>query len=134
VGEAYSRGIEVMIQKKLAKDFYGLASGSYFRTRYRGADQMWRDRIFDNRLILSLEGGYKPDSRWEFSLRWIYAGGRPYTPFDERASQEADQGILDDSRVNASRYPAYHSLNARCDRRFHFSGSNLIFYLSVWNA
>jgi len=134
VGEAYSRGIEIMVQKKLARDFYGLASASYFRTRYRGADQIWRNRIFDNRLILSLEGGYKPDNRWEFSLRWIYAGGRPYTPFDVISSQEANQGILDNSRVNASRYPAYHSLNVRCDRRFHFSGSSLIFYLSIWNA
>jgi hypothetical protein len=134
VGKAYSRGIELMIQKKLAKDFYGLASASYFRTRYCGADQMWRDRIFDNRLILSVEGGYKPNSRWEFSLRWIYAGGRPYTQYDVAASQEANQAILDNSMVNASRYPAYHSLNVRGDRRFHFSGSNLIFYLSVWNT
>jgi hypothetical protein len=28
----------------------------------------------------------------------------------------------------------YHSLNIRCDRRFHFTGSNLIVYLSAWNV
>ena len=25
-------------------------------------------------------------------------------------------------------------MNVRFDRRFHFSGSNLVFYFSVWNA
>ncbi len=32
------------------------------------------------------------------------------------------------------RYPDYHSLNLRVDRRFHFARSNLVAYLSVWNA
>ena len=32
------------------------------------------------------------------------------------------------------RLPDYHSLNIRVDKRFYFSGSNLIIYLSVWNA
>ena len=134
VGKAYSRGIELMIQKKLARDFYGLASASFFRTRYQGADDTWRNRIFDNRLIVSIEGGYKPNSRWEFSLRWIYAGGRPFTPYDVEASQALNRGVYDESQINEDRYPAYHSLNLRFDRRFHFSRSNLIFYLSVWNA
>ncbi|MCK5455302.1 MAG: TonB-dependent receptor [Calditrichia bacterium] len=134
VGKAYSRGIELMIQKKLARDFYGLASASFFRTRYQGADDTWRNRIFDNRLIVSIEGGYKPNSRWEFSLRWIYAGGRPFTPYDVEASQALNRGVYDESQINEDRYPAYHSLNVRFDRRFHFSRSNLILYLSVWNT
>ena len=36
--------------------------------------------------------------------------------------------------MNQERLSNYHSLNIRFDRRFHFSGSNLILYLSVWNA
>jgi hypothetical protein len=133
-GKAFSRGIEVMIQKKFAKDFYGLISASYFRTGYRGFDGIWRDRIFDNRVLFSIEGGYKPNSTWEFSLRWIYAGGHPYTPFDMEASAAVNRGVFDANQINAARYPAYHSLNVRFDRRFHFSSSNLIFYFSIWNV
>lgn len=33
-----------------------------------------------------------------------------------------------------NRLPAYHALNVRVDRRFNYSGSNLIVYLSIWNA
>jgi hypothetical protein len=133
-GKALSRGVEVMMQKKLAENFYGLASASYFRSRYRGGDGVWRNRVFDNRWIFSIEGGYKPNSKWEMSLRWIYAGGSPFTPLDLSASQQLNRTVLDETRVNAERYPAYHSLNLRFDRRFHFSGSNLVFYFSVWNA
>jgi hypothetical protein len=94
----------------------------------------WRERVFDNRVIFSLEGGYKPNSRWEFSLRWIYAGGPPYTPFDHKESLRLNRAVLDGDRINEARYPDYHSLNIRFDRRFHFSGSNLVFYFSVWNV
>jgi len=133
-GSAFSRGIEVMLQKKLARDVYGMVSGSYFRSRYKDYDGIWRDRVYDNRYTCNVEGGYKPNNRWEFSLRWIYAGGVPYTPFDQEASETAGRGVFDANKINGERQPDYHSLNIRFDRRFHFSGSNLIFYLSVWNA
>ncbi len=133
-GRARARGIEVLLQKKLARDFYGLAAGSFSRSEYRGLDREWRDRIFDNRWMASLEGGYKPSENWEFSLRWIYAGGAPYTPVDVALSSASGRTVLDESRVNAVRYPDYHSLNLRFDRRFYFQGSNLIWYVSVWNA
>jgi len=134
MGKASSRGIEIMLQKKLARDFYGLASASYFRTRYQDGDEIWRDRVFDNRFIFSIEGGYKPNNKWEFSLRWIYAGGPPYTPFNIEKSKQINRAVLDENKINQARYPDYHSLNVRFDRRFHFSGSNLVFYFSVWNA
>ena len=133
-GRAQSRGVELMIQKKLAEDFYGLISGSYSRVRYEDYDGVWRDRVFDNRYNFSVGGGYKPNNVWEFSMRWIYAGGPPYTPFDTVASQAINRGVLDQNSINAERYPDYHSLNVRLDRRFHFSHSNLILYLSVWNT
>ncbi len=133
-GIGRSEGIELMLQKKLAANFYGLTSFSYFRTRYQDLNGDWKDRMFDNRIVASIEGGYKLNNLWEFSCRWLYAGGVPYTPFDEELSTQYNQGIYDTSRLNAERYPDYHSLNVRVDRRFHFSGSNLVFYLSIWNA
>ncbi len=133
-GEAYARGIEFMVQKKLAKQFYGMISGAYSRTRYKGYDGIWYDRAYDNQFNFSIEGGYKPNNKWEFSTRWIYAGGAPYTPFDIAASETAGRGIYDSDRINAERLPDYHSMNIRFDRRFNFTGSNLIFYLSVWNV
>lgn len=133
-GEAFSRGIEIMMQKKLASDFYGMTSISYSKTRYKDLENTWRDRIYDNVFNFNIEGGYIPNDEWEFKLRWIYAGGAPYTPFDIAKSAELNRGIWDTENINEKRLPDYHSLNIRVDKRFYFSGSSLIIYLSVWNA
>jgi len=134
VGRAYTRGVEVMLQKKMAEDFYGLISASYFRSRYEDFNGVWRDRIYDNQVIFSVIGGYRPNRDWEASMRWTYAGGGPYTPFDPLRSGAAHIGIVDDSRANEERYPAYHSLNLRIDKKFYFERHMLDVYLSVWNA
>ncbi len=133
-GEAFSRGVELMIQKKLASEFYGLVSASYSKTRYKDLNGDWYDRIYDNEFNFTFEGGYIPNNEWEFKLRWIYAGGSPYTPYDIEKSILANNGIWDIENVNSKRLPDYHSLNIRIDKRFYFSGSNLIVFLSVWNA
>ena len=77
-GKARTYGVELMLQKKLAEDFYGLVSGSFFRSRYRDYHGTWRDRDYDNRFMATLEGGYKPNLSWDFSMKWVYAGGAPY--------------------------------------------------------
>ena len=133
-GEAFSRGVELTIQKKLAQDFYGLVSASYSTTQYKDSHGTWRKRVYDNQFVFSLEGGYKPNSEWEFSARWIYAGGVPYTPFNITVSENLNRGILDETKINEARYPDYHSLNIRVDKRFLFSGSNIVLYISVWNV
>jgi hypothetical protein len=133
-GEARAYGVEVMLQKKLARDFYGIASASLGCSQYKALDGVWRNRVFDNRLSFCLEGGYKPDDKWDFSLRWVYAGGVPYTPLDIQASQNINAGVLDAAKVNDERLPPYHSLNLRVDRRFNFNSSSLVVYLSAWNV
>jgi hypothetical protein len=133
-GKARTSGVEFLIQKKLAEKIYGLISASYFRAQYKDLEGIWRNRVYDNRYILSIEGGYKPNRSWEFSLKWHYAGGVPYTPFDIEASQAVNSGIFDSSLINGARFPAYHSLNLRVDKRFYFRGSNLTIYFSVWNV
>jgi len=132
-GVGFSRGIEAMIQKKLSHKFYGLVSGTYFISRYRDLNGIWRNRVTDNRYLGSLELGYKPNYKWEFSLRWILTGGMPYSPFDINASRQAQTGIYDTNKIMAERLPPYKCFNIRLDRRFHFKNSNLIFYLSIWN-
>ena len=133
-GEARARGVELLLERRASRGLYGAVNGAFFRTQYRGLDGVWRDRIFDNRYLVGVEGGWKPNRAWEFSLRWNYGGGVPTTPFDEEASRSLGRGVYDESRINATRLPAYHSLNVRLDRRFHFKRSNLIVYVSVWNA
>ena len=133
-GESYSRGVEVLLQKKLAEQVYGLASASYFRARYTDAQGVDRNRLFDNKVLFNVIGGYKPNDIWEFSVRWTYSGGRPVTPLDEAASEQFGDEVWDISSFNAERLPAYHALFIRADRRFNFKSSNMVAFLSLWNA
>jgi hypothetical protein len=132
--ETGSSGIELTLQKRLVNGLYGLVAASVSRSRYRNPGEAWRSRIFDNGWTLTLEGGYRFDGGWEVSSRWLAAGGRPYTPLDLEASGELNRTVLDTTRINAVRYPPYHSLNLRVDRRIDFSGSTLVCYASVWNV
>lgn len=134
LGKARSYGVETFLQKKLADNFYCTAGLSWYRAEYAGYDGVWRNRTFDNRFIFSAEGGYTLDKEWELSTRWIYAGGRPYTPFDTKRSVEQNTGVLDENNVNTSRFPPYHSLNIRVDKRFPMESSTIIVYVSVWNV
>ncbi|MFQ5499813.1 MAG: TonB-dependent receptor domain-containing protein, partial [Candidatus Zixiibacteriota bacterium] len=131
---AKSVGIELTLQKKLVAKAYVLVSGSVSKSTYRNSDGVWRDRIGDNRFVFNVQGGYKPNDWWEFSLRWIYAGGSPYTPINIKRSRSMRGTWIDTQRINESRFPAYHSLNLRIDRRFYFGSSNLTTYFSVLNA
>ena len=133
-GEASARGVEVLVQKKMAGGVYGLLSGSYLRSRYRDAAGVERDRDFDVRTQFSAVGGWKPNARWEASVRWSYLGGRPYTPVDAAASEAAGDEVRDVARTNGERLPPYHSLFLRVDRRFNFRAANLVASLSLWNA
>ncbi|PID58411.1 MAG: hypothetical protein CR986_07850 [Ignavibacteriae bacterium] len=133
-GQATSKGVEIVLQKKLAENFYGMISGSYSRLEYKDFNGDWHDRIFDNQINFNIDGGYIFNDEWEFKVRWIYAGGVPYTPFNLEKSKELNMAVLDYSRVNSKRLPDYHSLNLRIDKRFYFSNSSLIVYLSMWNA
>ena len=133
-GKADAKGVEVTLQKKLAEDFYGLVSGSLSNSAYKDYLGNRHDRIYDNRFNINVEGGYIPGNDWEFKVRWVYAGGAPYTPFNYEASKAAGFGIWDLNRVNSERLPDYHSMNIRIDKKFYFNTSSLLVYLSVWNV
>ena len=43
-------------------------------------------------------------------------------------------GIYDIESLQAQRLPDYKNLSFRIDRRFYFSGANLIAYIYMWNV
>lgn len=71
---------------------------------------------------------------WEFSGRWSYAGGRPYTPFDPLLSAQMGTGIVQRDRINAERFPPYHRLDLRVDERRQYKRFNLVSYFTLLNA
>ena len=133
-GSGKTQGIELFVQKKLVHKFYGFLSASCFRSRYKDLRGETHNRVYDNRFILSLSGGYKLNRHWEFSAKFSLLGGGPYTPIDVEASRQAGTEILDNSRFLQGRFPTYNTLDIRVDRRFYFGKSSLTVYLDIWNV
>ncbi|MCP5104524.1 MAG: TonB-dependent receptor, partial [bacterium] len=129
----YSWGLELSVQKKLVDKFYGILSATYFRSRYKDLLGDVHDRMFDNRYVINLTAGYKPDNKWAFSAKWTLMGGAPYTPVHVAQSVALNTSVLNESRFLGVRYPRYSTLNIRLDRRFYFGKSNLTVYVDLWN-
>ncbi len=132
-GVAYARGIEFLLKKQLMEKLYGLVSFTYFRSRFKDFYGLWRNRLNDNRYLLSLVGGYHLNSKWQFSVRSTLAGGLPYSAINIERSTLYNKWIIDQTQVNSRRYPVYFTLNVRVDRSFQFQHSNLKLYLSIMN-
>jgi hypothetical protein len=127
-GTGESRGVELLLQKKMS-DFplYGLVSITLMKTTFSALDGIERPGAFDQRAIINLSGGYRFDERWEASMKFRFASGQPYTPFNA-------QGAQDVSSYNSHRLKSAHSLDLRVDRRWNFTAWNLIAYVDVQNV
>jgi hypothetical protein len=128
VGEGFSRGAELLVQKRLSEvPCFGIFSLAYSRTDFTALDGVERPGLYDQRVIMNLSGGYKLDERWEFSLKFRFGTGTPYTPFN-------DDGTQNTPFYNTGRLPVFHSLDLRVDRRWNFTNWNLIAYVDVQNV
>ncbi|RPH37514.1 TonB-dependent receptor, partial [bacterium] len=130
VSGGYGRafGVEFLAQKKLSEiPLYGLLSITWSRTRFTALDGIERPGSFDQPFIVNLTGGYRFDDRWEASMKFRYATGRPYTPFNPDGTQNV-------SEYNSMRTESPHALDLRVDRRWFFQTWGLIVYLDVQNV
>lgn len=133
-GKGYSKGIEVMLQQKTIKSIYGILSYSYSKTEHLAVDGIFRAGAFDNRNVFNLILGYKINIKNEFSLKYKYATGRPYTPFDLNKSIAEGEGILNLNKINSQRYEDYQKLDLRYDNREFHQWGTITWYISVENV
>ena len=132
-GRAWVRGVELSITGSPFHSLFIGSNCSWSRARYRDYYGTWRNRVVDNRLAFDLETRYRPNGAWLFTARWIFGGGRPYTPFNEYASRQYNSGILQLDKAYEARFPDYHSLNIRAERTFRLGATSLLVYGEIWN-
>ncbi len=159
-GEGYAKGFEFFLQKKLIHQYHFTVSYAYSIAKGKdpryGTEFSWD---YDYRHNLTLIGGAKYDLRekswykklkknffykitgWmlpfadqvEIGVRWRYLGGRPYT--EETYLPRYRRWIVaEDEALNSLRYPAYHRLDLRIDRRYMFNGWNMVTYFDIMNV
>jgi len=135
-GRAY--GFEVFFQQKLSKRIFATVSYTFVRSEFSGMSGVFFPSAWDSRHLISALGGYKFNKGWELGVKYRYAGGAPYTPFDLTASQfnylTLGRGVPDYNQLNSLRLGAFNQFDFRLDKKINFRKTTLDLYLDVQNA
>ncbi len=126
-GSGNAKGFELFLQKALKNNFYGSLSFSYSDVKYRALDGIERRSDWDNRFVFNINAGYKPGKMWELSAKFRLAGGRPYTPINP-----AD-GSINYDQYNSEKFPVYHRLDVRAEKKWMFNAWALTTYIDIQN-
>ncbi|MGH1334642.1 MAG: TonB-dependent receptor [Aureispira sp.] len=124
-GEGYNYGAELSLEKFFGKGYYGLLSGSYQRSFYRGSDQVWRSSAFDVFYIASFSAGKEfkigPKRRNIFyaDIRVNTHGGLPYIPVDLANSRAEGRTVLDMDNAFTKRVIDYKRIDLRIGLRLN---------------
>lgn len=137
-GRAY--GVELLVQQKLFKGFYGILAYTWVRSEFEDRNGNFVPSSWDAQHLISFTGGKKFKRNWEVGLRWRFTGGSPYTPADEETSAlipvwNLNRGAIRDfSQLNGERLKPAHFLDMRVDKKWFFKKWALNIYLDVQNV
>lgn len=135
VGRGYVRGIDISLQKKLSGNgIYGMINYSYSKSGFTALAGDEKPGAFDPTHQFTVIAGYQVAEDWLIGLKFKYAGGRPYTPFDVEKSIASGRGVYDMNQFNSLKYPAYHRLDLRVDKKFYLGKTCLTTYLELQNV
>lgn len=138
--EGRSYGLEFLLQQKLYNGFYGLLSYTWVRSEFKDKYNQFIPSSWDNQHLVSLTGGKRFGRNWELGLRWLFTGGSPYTPFDEKKTMLRENwdvrpyGVPNYDQLNTQRISAFHQLDLRVDKKYYFKSWSLDVYVDIQNA
>jgi hypothetical protein len=131
VVDGWSRGVEVMLQRRSANGLSGWISYSFGQARgHEEPGTLAFDSDFDQRHTLTVFGSYRVTPTLNLSTRYRYGSGIPVPGF-----YEARDGAvyLSDDR-NLYRPEAYSRWDVRANKAFLFGGWKLTLYGEVINV
>ncbi|HRI00851.1 MAG TPA: TonB-dependent receptor [Saprospiraceae bacterium] len=135
-GQAY--GLELFFQQKMIRNFFTFFSYTYVISQFSNAQDKLVASSWDNRHLFSITIGKKFKKNWEIGLKYRFAGGVPYTPFDSTASRinytTFGEGVLDYSRLNSERLANFNQVDFRIDKKWNFKRATLDVYFDLTNA
>jgi hypothetical protein len=138
-GAAY--GGELYVHQKLEGAFFARGAYSYGRsTRIEraGAPEYLSD--YDQTHSLTAVAGVELGKNWLVSGKFKIATNRPYTPvigrwtLPFRVEEQKQPWFRIDGPVNSARYPVYHRLDLRVDKRWYGSTWSLTTYFDAENV
>lgn len=136
-GKGRNYGIEVTLEKFLAKNYYFLITASFFESLYTGSDYIERSTAFNGNYVFNFLTGYTiPLGRHNsisLDAKIVNAGGRHYIPVDLENSLLTGQKVLDLDQAYVPQYPAYFRLDGRMSFKLNRKKFNMELAFDVQN-
>ena len=136
VGLGRSYGLELLLQQKLSKNFYGILAYTLYWSEFTGFDQeVYLPSVWDNRHLLTFTGGYKLPRNWEVGLRVRYLGPTPFPPVDLERSVDTYPVLINDFQaLGDTRLSAFNQTDIRVDKKWNFTNWTFNVFLEVTNV
>ena len=137
-GRAY--GFEVLARDVDIFKFNVLVSYTFVRSEFTNYYGEYIPSSWDNRNLLNFVISRKFKYNWQVGLKYRFAGGAPYTPYDMNTSSLKEawdvqgRGYLDYGNFNSLRLQNFNQLDIRIDKGFFFKKWSLMVYLDVQNV
>jgi len=137
-GQTY--GAELLVRQKSAKGYSYILAYTWVNSLFTDVNGEYVPSSWDAGHLFTLTFNKSFKKNWDFGLKWRFAGGLPYTPYDlERSENVAAWDLngreyLDYSRFNEKRLEPFHQLDLRIDKSWIFPKFSLGVYFDVQNV
>ena len=125
-GTGTNQGVELTVEKFFTKNYYFMATGSLYDSKYKGSDGVERNTDFNGNYIFNFLGGYEykmgdnDKNALIFGMKYTVGGGKRYSPIDTAATiQDGASVVLDGSRRNIYQFQDYSRLDLKFGLRIN---------------
>jgi hypothetical protein len=137
-GKAY--GAELLIREKSPKGYSYILAYTWVNSQFTDINGDYIPSSWDSGHLLTFTFNKSFKKNWDFGLKWRYAGGLPYTPYDLERSERVQawdvrgREYIDYRRFNEKRLEPFHQLDLRVDKTWLFPKFSLGVYLDIQNV
>lgn len=135
-------GLEVTLERFLTRGFYGLLSSSWYRSEYKGSDDIWRSSRFDSKSLNTLTLGKEwaftsrkgKDKAFGLNAKVVQIGGFRDTPIDEAASRLKGETVYLEDQAFSQKLPGYFRADIGVRLRRNYKHVTTTLSLDLQNA
>ena len=136
-GRGRTLGVELLLRHGLSKNFFGWIAYTLSRTEIDQSERSDRFRLttFDQTHILTIVGQYNLPWDITFGARFRVVSGRPTTlPLGSVHDLDTTNYNRRSSQGTLTRFPTFHQLDLRLDKKWVFDTFSLTAYVDLLNA
>ncbi len=138
LGTGQNYGIELTMEKFLSNHVYILGTASLYRSRYKGYNEIEHSTAFDNNYVFNALGGYEipfdNGMRINIDLKGVYAGGKPYTPWDEQKTIANNNPVYLWDESYSERHKDYFRIDLKIGFRMSMGKTDHEYALEIQNV